>query len=301
MEMESYTRQIKAFTQKGKQMYQDEINFCKGEILIRLDHYVHATGGPYDKYADVGRDEKKAAIKIFESFQGHSWKQKFGWVGQAKTSVRPLVKTYEAEAGLCDGVNASRLGANAYILSGFELTNNGCEGSIPEGMKDLTFLKSFDVNYNNLTGTIPSDMADCERLEFINASGNQLCGALQEDFLSRFQTLRTLDLSFNKLEGTLPDAFGGLTKLQELNLAGNSFTGVLPESMSVLTNLRQLKLYSNQLSGDLPKYLSRMDKMLELNLSQNRSVSQLLTCPVMQFASHAHNSQSVSQLVSPFL
>jgi hypothetical protein len=274
MELENYSRQIKALNQKGNPaLYQDEINFCKGEIMIRLDHFTHATGTTYEKYGDVGREEKKTAIRIFESFQGHSWKQKFGWTGQTKSSVRPLLKTYEAEAGLFDGVNASRLSGNAYILNGFELTNNGCEGNIPDRLSELRFLKNFDVNYNNLSGHIPSDLGDCERLEFINAAGNQLCGELQEDLLSKFQTLRTLDLSFNKMEGTLPDAFGTLSKMQELNLAGNSFTGVLPESMSALTNLRQLKLYSNQFTGDLPDYLSRMDKMLELNLSQNRYVA----------------------------
>jgi hypothetical protein len=49
------------------------------------------------------------AIKVFEQFGGHSWKKKFGWTGQTKSSVRPLVKTYEAEAGLYDGVQTSRL------------------------------------------------------------------------------------------------------------------------------------------------------------------------------------------------
>lgn len=273
MEIESYSRQIKALNKKSnKSMHQDEINLYKGEIMVRMDYYTHGTGTSYEKYGDVSREEKKVAIKLFESFGGHSWKNKFGWIGQSKTSVRPLLKTYEAEAGLYDGVNASRLSGTSYILNGFELTNNGCEGNIPDKMSDLNFLKNFDVNYNNLTGTIPSDLGNCERLEFINASGNLLSGELREDFLSKFQTLRTLDLSFNKMEGTLPDAFGTLSKMQDLNLAGNSFTGVLPESMSALTNLRQLKLYSNELSGDLPLYLSRMDKMLELNLSQNRYI-----------------------------
>lgn len=271
MEIENYNRQIKALQKKGNQsLLQDEINFCKGEIVIRLDHYTHATGSSYEKYGDVGRDEKKAAVRIFESFQGHSWKQNFGWTGQTKSSVRPLIKPYEAEAGLCDGVSASRLSGNSFILNGFSLTNNGCEGSIPDKLSDLSFLKTFDVNYNNLSGTIPSDLGDCERLEFINASGNLLSGEIKENFLTKFQTLRILDLSFNKMEGTLPDAFSSLSKMQDLNLAGNSFTGVLPESISALTNLRQLKLYSNQFSGDIPLYLSRMDKMLEVNLSQNR-------------------------------
>jgi len=295
MEIESYNRQIKTLSQKGKTAYQDEINFCKGEIMIRLDHYIHGTGNTYDKYGDISRAEKKIAIKLFESFQGHSWKQKFGWTGQTKSSVRPLVKTYEAEAGLFDGLNASKLAANSYILNGFELTNNGCEGRIPSGMGGLNFLKNLDVNYNNLTGPIPSDLGDCERLEFINASGNLLSGELDGDFLSRFQTLRILDLSFNKLEGTLPDAFSTLSKIQDLNLAGNSFTGVLPPSMSALTNLRQLKLYSNQLSGDLPTYLSRMDKMLELNLSQNRitgSFEPLTGCTRLKKITLSHNQLS---------
>ena len=280
MEIESYSRQMKALSQRSnKSALQDEINFCRGEIMVRMDHYTHGTGSTYEKYGDVSREEKKVAIKVFESFGGHSWKEKFGWTGQSKTSVRPALKAYEAEAGLFDGINASRLSGTSYILNGFELTNNGCEGNIPDKMSDLSFLKNFNVNYNNLNGPIPSDLGNCERLEFINASGNLLCGELREDFLSNFQTLRTLDLSFNKMEGTLPDAFGTLSKMQDLNLAGNSFSGVLPESMSVLTNLRQLKLYSNELTGDLPVYLSRMDKLLELNLSQNKYV--MLYCIVL--------------------
>ena len=270
MEIESYQRMIKKLKQKKNEAYLDEINFCKGEIVLRMDLYEHATGKQYDKYADIGGEEKVMATKVFESFQGHSWKQKFGWVGQPKSAVRPLVKTYEAEAGLFDGVDTSRLNADNSVLNGFELTNMGCEGKIPYNMSKLNFLKKFDVNYNNLTGPIPIDLADCERLEFMNASGNLLTGELRESFLSRFQTLRTLDFSFNKLEGDLPDAFGTLSKLQDLNLAGNSFSGILPKSMSTLTNLRNLKLYSNQFVGDIPIYLSRMDKLLELNLSQNR-------------------------------
>ena len=266
MEIESFHRRIAALLLMGDAMdAREEASVCRAEIVLRMDQYRLASGMIYERITDVIKRDKMALARFFLDLQGHGWKNKFGWIGQAKTAVKPEIAMFDAEGQLFDGVQTSE-----NTVTGIELTNNGCEGELSDRIGDMACLKTLYLDINNIHGTLPHGLARLGLLEFLNMSGNTLSGELEERAITKLTTLRILDLSFNSMSGELPDCFDCITKLQELNLAGNSFRGILPHSMGSLVNLRHLKLYSNDFCGELPLWLGGMTNLLTLNLSKNR-------------------------------
>jgi hypothetical protein len=268
MEIESFHRKIAYLLMKGDTMEaRAEADVCRAEVVLRVDQYRVSSGMMYEKISDVIRSDKNALIRIYGDLLGHSWKNKFGWIGQAKTAVKPEIAMFDCEAVLYDGVACSQ-----GTVTGIELTNNGCEGALSDKVGDLQNLTTMFLDSNNIFGKIPLGLGRLEKLEYLNLAGNNLEGRLDERCITKLTTLRILDLSFNDMSGELPDCFDSVTKLQDLNLSGNSFHGRLPNTMASLVNLRNLKLYSNDFSGDMPRWLSGMTNLLTLNLSKNRCV-----------------------------
>lgn len=266
MELECFNKRIAYLLMKGDSIEaREEGAVCRAEIVLRMDQYRVSAGVVYERISDVVHRDKKALTRLFHDLLGHGWKNKFGWIGQAKTAVKPEIPMFDAEAVLFDGVETSE-----GIVSSLLLTNNGCEGVLSDKIGDLASLKTLYLDSNNIHGKLPHGLGRLEALEFVNLAGNDLIGSLDERCLTRLATLRQLDLSFNRLQGDLPDCFDTITKLQDLNLAGNRFEGSLPNSMRTLVNLRNLKLYSNDFCGELPQWLSGMTNLLTLNLSKNR-------------------------------
>lgn len=266
MEIESFHRKIAYLLMKGDTIEaRAEVDVCRAEVVLRVDQYRVSSGMMYEKISDVNRTDKNALIRIYGDLLGHSWKNKFGWIGQAKTAIKPEIAMFDAEAVLFDGISCSQS-----TVTGIELTNNGCEGVLSDKIGDLQNLTTIYLDSNNLFGKIPHGLGRLEKLEFLNLAGNNLEGRLDDRCITKLTTLRILDLSFNDMGGELPDCFDNITKLQDLNLAGNHFCGRLPNTMASLVNLRNLKLYSNDFNGDLPMWLGGMTNLLTLNLSKNR-------------------------------
>jgi Leucine-rich repeat (LRR) protein len=263
MEIESYHRKIAEI--ENKNFAREDLAIYRAEILLRIDLYRLSSGEAYERIADVAKGDKSAAIKLFHDLNGHGWKDKFGWIGQSKTTVRPEIPMFEAEGGLFDGIQSSER-----RISGITLTNNGCEGQLSDRIGDFAALNTLYLDCNNIEGKIPRGLGRLELLEYFNLSGNQLVGELDQRSLTKLTTLRILNLSFNGLSGELPDCFDSITKLQELNLSGNKFHGPLPNSMSTCVNIRHLQLYSNQFSGRVPDWLSNLTNLVSINLSQNQ-------------------------------
>jgi hypothetical protein len=266
MEIESYYRQIHEIESKGQAAYHEEdLTIYKAEISLRIDLYRLSSGNAYERIADVARGDKAAAVKLFQDLGGDGWKDKFGWIGQNKTTVRPEIPMFDAEASLFDGIQSSER-----RISGIVLTNNGCEGHLTDRIGDFAALNTLYLDSNNIEGKIPRGIGRLELLEYCNLSGNRFVGELDEKSLTKLTTLRILNLSSNGLTGELPDCFDSITKLQELNLSGNKFRGLLPNSMSTCVNLRHLQLYSNQFYGAVPEWLRNFAHLITINLSQNK-------------------------------
>lgn len=264
MEIEYYLRKMKELEQKKAKI--DDIQVVQSELAARMDLYKSTTGGSnYERLLDVSRMEKNALIKVFNSLSGHGWKKKYGWIGQAKTSSRPPIKVFEAEAPIFDGVIVSE-----HNTSTLDLTAVECEGLIPEEITGLTYLTSLKLNINSISGKLPTKLSKFEFLEYLNVSSNSLDGELDESIFTELIKIKLFDLSFNKIRGAIPNSLEQCTKLLELNLAGNELSGELPHSLQNCTHIKILKLYNNQLEGLLPSWLSHLHKLVDVNLSQNK-------------------------------
>jgi Leucine-rich repeat (LRR) protein len=263
IEIECYFRRMREFeVKKGRS---DDMYVCRAEITMRTDLYKQTTTRQYERITDVPHSEKIALISLFNSLSGHGWKRKFGWIGQTKTSTKPLIKVFEAEVPFYDGITVTD-----GTVVGIDLCNNSCEGNIPEDICNLENLVTLKLNMNNISGSLPRHFYKLEKVDFLNLSSNQLTGCIQNDFFPSLQMLQTCDLSCNSLSGEIPNYFENSFRLLELNLSGNSFTGEIPSSLSTCVNLKVLKLYENQLHGSIPGWFRSLNKLVEVNLSNNK-------------------------------
>ncbi|PON78260.1 Serine/threonine protein kinase [Trema orientale] len=146
-------------------------------------------------------------------------------------------------SGPIDGVVALK---NLKVL---ELYSNQLNGSLPEGMGNLTSLESLLLHINNFTGFIPLSLKNCTNLSTLNLRVNSLVGKLSDFDFSMLQRLVTLDLGNNNFTGELPSTLYSCTSLKAVRLAGNQLRGeVLPE-IRQLKSLSFLSISNNSLSN----------------------------------------------------
>jgi Leucine-rich repeat (LRR) protein len=238
---------------------------CQSEIMQRADLFKRCVRYQYKRISDVRPSDKQFLADFFNSTGGHRWRNKFGWIGQKRTIVKPELKVLSGNAALYGGVYAER-----DRVERFEKSGDGCTGPLVESVGQLTGCKFLTLNCNRLKGRIPSTLRYLSSLESLHLSANRLEGALDHRTLESLTSLRVLNLSFNKLEGILPDAFESMPFLRELNLSGNKFSGSLPQSMSKLQELEILKLYNNNFDGNLPEWIANLTKLQFVNISQNK-------------------------------
>ncbi|VFQ66473.1 unnamed protein product [Cuscuta campestris] len=153
-------------------------------------------------------------------------------------------------------------------LSSFSAVNSNVQGTLPEFLTGENFpvLRFLDLSLHSLSGPIPSQLPatlETLRLSALNQD-HHLSGDIPD--LSRFRSLKELNLDFNDLTGSLPESLA--TSMQVLSMAGNNLAGVIPPTIARLTNLLTLNLGLNQLSGEIPD-LSRLTSLQKVNLAGN--------------------------------
>ncbi|XP_052170793.1 putative kinase-like protein TMKL1 [Diospyros lotus] len=116
-------------------------------------------------------------------------------------------------------------------LSEIDLGGNLLNGSLPPSIWNLCDrLVSLRLHGNSLSGSLPEPAlpnATCKDFQILDLGHNMFSGSFPE-FVTRFNSLRELDLSSNMLSGPIPVSLSGLN-LEELNLSYNNFSGVLPD------------------------------------------------------------------------
>ncbi|KAL1555657.1 receptor-like protein EIX1 [Salvia divinorum] len=178
---------------------------------------------------------------------------------------------------------------NLTNLKSLDLSSNAFV-SLPHQLWNLTNLQSLDLRLNYFV-TLPPELGNLANLRSLDLSSNKfgtlppLSGNLTNllslrlsfNFLSSmsaffldsvFESLETLDLSYNQLNGSMPDlrAFPSLTKL---DLRGNNFTGHIPLTIGQLSNLQVLDLSYNSLEGSVPLSIGQLSNLQSLYLSYN--------------------------------
>ncbi|XP_017984394.1 PREDICTED: LRR receptor-like serine/threonine-protein kinase GSO2 [Theobroma cacao] len=138
---------------------------------------------------------------------------------------------------------------NMVSLRHLDLSLNQLGGEIPEFLGNICTLKAIDLSFNNFSRFIPAGLSGCiqNSLEILSLSNNQLRGALPD--LTKFSSLKYLDIGYNQFNGTMTESLGCLSELEHLNASWNSFEGVISEAhFENLSKLQTLDLSYNVLA-----------------------------------------------------
>ncbi|XP_068319353.1 probable LRR receptor-like serine/threonine-protein kinase At1g56140 [Pyrus communis] len=133
------------------------------------------------------------------------------------------------------------------------LQGNSFEGPIPTSFSKLISLNSLRISdiYNGSSSLdFIKNMKNLTELKLRNAL---ITGTILSD-IGEYQSLQTLDLSFNNLTGQLPSSLFNLSSLESLFLGNNSLSGSLPSQKSY--GLRTIDLSHNFLSGNFPEWVT---------------------------------------------
>ena len=192
------------------------------------------------------------------------------------------------------GITCSELPEDGYLhIIELDLTNHNVDGTLPESIGNLFYLRNLSLSDNELyagtipdsigmlvqlrslvmhetfiNGTIPDSFGNLTELVTLDLGNNNLFGTIPHD-LCNLKQLVGLDLSANVLKGAIPDCFGSFSHLLYLNLYLNDLNGPIPASLGNLTNLLLFELYDNYLTGSIPDALSTLTNLLEFDCGQN--------------------------------
>ncbi|GLT94971.1 hypothetical protein SLE2022_126800 [Rubroshorea leprosula] len=184
-------------------------------------------------------------------------------------------------------------------LISLDLLGNFIEGSIPNGLQNLTLLKQLDLSQNHFNSSIPDWLYTFAPLESLNLGSNYMQGEISND-IGKMNFVVDLDLSLNKFEGQIPiRSIGSLcslrslsfssvnlsldisnvlevfsmcvsNKLESLSLDDCRLYGQLTNQLGNFKNLRELILSSNSISGSIPISIGELSSLKYLSLSQNQ-------------------------------
>nr|CAH66877.1 OSIGBa0158F13.8 [Oryza sativa] len=158
-------------------------------------------------------------------------------------------------------------------LAILNLSNNGFNGSFPQGVFHLERLRVLDVSSNtNLSGSLPEFPAAGEAsLEVLDLSETNFSGQIPGS-IGNLKRLKMLDISGSngRFSGALPDSISELTSLSFLDLSSSGFQlGELPASIGRMRSLSTLRLSECAISGEIPSSVGNLTRLRELDLSQN--------------------------------
>lgn len=246
------------------------------------------------------KSDSLALVSIYEAMGGDRWFRNANWLSDNPLSTWQGVHTKEVNGE--ERVYALYIGGNnlrgkipttiKYLtaLRVLHLKHNHyIDGMIPEGIYDLTALKTLDLSFTGLTGGLSAKVGQLTELDSLNLqtgpwdlrqSGNylpnprRLSGELPKE-LGKLTKARYISVYNQNFTGRIPADLSGLSTIEELSLQGCDFSGEIPASLGQLKRLKKLYLGYNQLSGAIPKELCQTTSLEELILSHNQLSGQL--------------------------
>ncbi|KAG4380542.1 hypothetical protein GLYMA_16G191300v4 [Glycine max] len=158
-------------------------------------------------------------------------------------------------------------------LVSLQLLDNGIQGPIPGGIRNLTLLQNLDLSFNSFSSSIPDCLYGLHRLKYLDLSYNNLHGTIS-DALGNLTSLVELDLSHNQLEGTIPTSLGNLCNLRVIDLSYLKLNQQVNELLEILApcishELTTLAVQSTRLSGNLTDHIGAFKNIEHLDFSNN--------------------------------
>jgi len=169
-------------------------------------------------------------------------------------------------------------------LESLSIKFNFLEGGIPKLLGNACTLRLLDMSYNRLSGEfsmIIQHLSGCVKnlLQNLKLRGNSINGTFPN--LSRFSSLKILDLSENQLSGKISEGNKLPSQLESLSIRSNTLEGRIPKSFGNACSLRLLDISNNSLSEEFPLIVHHLfgcarNSLETLNLGMNQINGTLL-------------------------
>nr|GLL30765.1 receptor-like protein 12 [Ipomoea trifida] len=152
-----------------------------------------------------------------------------------------------------------------------DLSNNTFDGSIPPQIGKLRELQYLSLYYNNFSGVVPHQIGNLQKVWFLDLGFNSYLEAPDWSRVQSFPVLRHLSFGGNGFgPARFPDFILGCNNLTYLDLSESNLNGSIPESLFTrLEKLEHLDLFDNEFSGPLSPNNGKLSNLRHLDLSAN--------------------------------
>ena len=145
-----------------------------------------------------------------------------------------------------------------------DVSDNLLEGSIPQSVFIMPYLRVLALTYNCFHGKLPKSICNATRMDVLSLDGLSAQRMCADSKHIPFSSARV----HRKLEGSLPSCIFEVSSLQALYLSGNGLSGTLAE-IADSAKLVNLSISHNRLFGTIPKSI-RARPWVNLDLSYNK-------------------------------
>ncbi|XP_019178269.1 PREDICTED: probable leucine-rich repeat receptor-like protein kinase At1g35710 [Ipomoea nil] len=196
-------------------------------------------------------------------------------------------------------------------LTGFNISGNNFNGSIPPAIGDLSNLIFLDLSNNTFDGSIPPQIGKLRELQYLSLYYNNFSGVVPHQIgnlrkgiclhgfssiLKRWQVLINIyHKTYTKtpIIATLSTGVVPLVRVFAIDLSSNKFEGHIPNSIGDLLALRELNLSHNMLVGHIPISLGNLSMLESLDLPSNKISGaipgQLASITTLEVLNLSHN------------